>query len=81
MWAYSEAYIDEFDGESVSEFVPPWAALVATTQPSGFTYFGSIAQVSENGFEESHIMQLLPRMYYDEHNESASYRLQSRPVA
>ena len=56
MWADSEAYIDEFDGESVNDFVPSWAALVGTTQPSGFTYFGSISQVSENGFEESHLM-------------------------
>jgi hypothetical protein len=44
MWAYSESYIDEYDGESVSDFVPPWAALVGTTQPSGFTYFGSVSR-------------------------------------
>jgi len=79
MWAYSESYIDEFDGESVSDFVPSWAALVGTTAPSGFTYFGSVSQVGEDtGFEEAYGVQLVPRLWYDEHNETAEYRLQCR---
>jgi hypothetical protein len=80
MWAYSESYIDEFDGESVSDFIPPWACLVGTTNPSGFTYFGSLAQVDEPGFEETYGIKLVPRLYYDLHNETAEYRLQCRPT-
>jgi hypothetical protein len=79
MWAYSESYIDEFDGESVNDFIPPWACIVGTTQPSGFTYFGSISQVGDDsGFEEAYGVQLTPRLYYDAHNETAEYRLQAR---
>jgi len=79
MWAYSESYIDEYDGETVSDFVPPWAAIVGTTQPSGFTYFGSASQVAgDQGFEEAYGVQLVPRLWYDEHNETADYRLQCR---
>jgi hypothetical protein len=79
MWAYSESYIDEFDGEAVGDFIPSWAALVGTTAPSGFTYFGSVSQVGgDTGFEEALGVQLVPRLYYDEHNETAEYRLQCR---
>jgi hypothetical protein len=77
MWAYSESYIDEFDGETVNDFIPPWAAIVGTTQPSGFTYFGSVSQVDED-FEETLGVKLVPRLYYDQHNETAEYRLQCR---
>jgi hypothetical protein len=35
--------------------------------------------MNEQGFEESHQAVLVPRMSYDMHNESASYRIQSRP--
>jgi hypothetical protein len=62
MWAYSESYIDEYDGETVSDFIPNWAAIVGTTQPSGFTYFGSLSQVGD-GFEEAYGVQLVPRIW------------------
>jgi hypothetical protein len=35
MWAYSEEYIDEFDGVSASPMIPPWAALVGTPTRKG----------------------------------------------
>jgi hypothetical protein len=70
----------DITGETVNDFVPPWAAIVGTTQPSGFTYFGSVSQVASDagGFEEAYGVQLVPRIWYDEHNETAEYRLQSR---
>jgi hypothetical protein len=80
MWAYSEEYIDEFDGRTTAPFVPPYAALVGTTDPSGTAYYGSVLQLDAEGFQESHQAVLVPRLMYDEPNESAEFRLQSRPA-
>src|SRR5262249_6665625 len=75
---YSESYLDEYDGVTVSDFIPSWSVIVGTTEPSGFTYFGSISQVDEPGFEEAYGVQLTPRLWYDLHYETAEYRLQCR---
>jgi hypothetical protein len=79
MWSYSEKYIDEFDGVSLAPMIPDYRAIVGTTDPSGFQYWGSIIQMEESGFTESAQMKLIPRLDYDTHNEIAQYRLQSRP--
>ena len=48
MWAYSESYIDEFDGETVNDFIPPWCAIVGTTQPidPAISVLATVASVS-----------------------------------
>ena len=81
MWVYSEMYIDESDGVSVAPMIPPQCALVGCTTPSttGMAWWGSILQLDENGFQEVFNEKYVPRMLWDLPNESASYRLQSRP--
>jgi hypothetical protein len=79
MWAYSDEYIDEEDGQSTAPMIPEHACVVGTTNPSGFAYWGSILQLEEGGYTESERLKLIPRMMYDLPNETAQYRLQSRP--
>ena len=59
--------------------IPAHAALVGTTNPSGFVHYGSILQLEEGGYTESERLKLVPRMMYHLPNETAQYRLQSRP--
>jgi hypothetical protein len=80
MWAYSEEYIDEFDGVSLAPMIPEHRCIVGVTQPSGYQYWGSILQMDTGGFEESGNTKLIPRLLYDLKNEVSEYRLQARPA-
>jgi hypothetical protein len=80
MWVYSEEYIDESDGVSTAPMIPRHAALVGTTSPTGFSYYSSIIQLDQAGYEQSFQLKLVPRLLYDLKGETAEFRLQSRPV-
>ena len=79
LWTYSEEYISEEDGISNLPFIPPHCCLVGTVDPySGYSYYGSILQLDEGGFEEVYNSQFVPRMFFDIKNEIAELRMQQR---
>jgi hypothetical protein len=79
LWSYAEKYIDEFDGVSLAPMIPDHRAIVGTTEPSGFQYWGNVIQMEESGFTNNEGMKLIPRLTYETENEVAQYRVQARP--
>lgn len=79
LYSYGGMYLDELDGSTPTPFCPPWTALIGVSG-GGTTWYGSIIQLTDDGYEEIYGKEFVPRLHFNVGSETGELRVKSRPL-